>query len=476
VIGSLARSISACDPWTTLAAALHLDLDPAGSRHDALERAIRAAIRGGRLPPGTRLPSTRVMASELGLARGTVVEAYEQLRAEGYLGAQRGAGTWVAELAPAPPGVAATVAGPARPPRFSFHPGLPDLTAFPHAAWTGALRRGLRDAPAASLGYGDPRGRPELRTALAGYLARARGVVADPELIVVCAGFSHGLSLLSRVLVAQGRDRVAMEDPCLSDHREVAHAARMRVLPLTADARGARTDLLAATGADAAVLGPAHQFPLGAALHPERRAAAVAWARATGGLLVEDDYDAELRYDRQPVGALQALDPEHVVYAGTASKTLAPALRLGWLVLPPALLEPLTALRAREDVQPSAMDQIAFAELLASGAFDHHVRRMRTRYRRRRDRLVAMLAERAPAVTPVGISAGLRVLLQLPRGALPAEELARRAAARSVELFPVGRYHHDGRAVRDGVVAGYAALPEHDFEAGIAALGDLLTV
>jgi GntR family transcriptional regulator / MocR family aminotransferase len=278
------------------------------------------------------------------------------------------------------------------------------------------------------------------------------------------------------VLRAEGRDLVAMEDPCLSDHRAVVRAAGMRIAAVSADTRGAHTELLAATGAHLAVLGPAHQFPLGAVLHPERRAAAVAWARATGGLLLEDDYDAELRYDRQPVGALQALDPDHVVYAGTVSKTLAPALRIGWLVVPPRLLEPLTALRACEDVQPSAMDQIAFAELLRSGAFEHHVRRMRTRYRRRRDRLVAVLAERAPAVAPVGISAGLRVLLQLPRGAPPATELARRAAERSVGLFPVGPYHHDGRPVRDGIVAGYAALPEHDFEAGLTALGDLLAV
>jgi GntR family transcriptional regulator / MocR family aminotransferase len=460
-----------------LAVSLHLELDPAGARHEALERALRAAIRAGRLAPGTRLPSTRAMAADLGLARGTVVEAYEQLRAEGYLGARHGAGTWVAELAPAAPAAAlAAPAGPARPPRFSFHPGQPDLTAFPRAAWAGALRHGLRDVPAPSLGYGDPRGRPELRAALAAYLARARGVVADPERIVVCAGFSHGLALLCRVLRAEGRDVVAMEDPCLSDLREVARAAGMRVVGVSADTRGARTALLGATGAHLAVLGPAHQFPLGAVLHPERRAAAVAWARSTGGLLLEDDYDAELRYDRQPVGALQALDPDHVVYAGTVSKTLAPALRIGWLVVPPRLLEPLTALRAREDVQPSAMDQIAFAQLLTSGAFDHHVRRMRTRYRRRRDRLVAMLAERAPAVAPVGISAGLRVLLQLPRGAPPATELARRASERSVQLFPIGPYHHDGRPVRDGIVAGYAALPEHDFEAGIAALGDLLAV
>ncbi len=463
------------DHWTTSAATLHLTLDPDGPRRAGLEGALRAAIRDGRLAAGTRLPATRTLAADLGLARGTVVEAYAQLQAEGYLDGRRGAGTWVAALAAARPGAAVPAQARPQPPRFSFHPGLPDLTEFPHAAWASALRRGLRSASAASLGYGDPRGRPELREALASYLARARGAVADPELIVVSAGFSHALALLSRVLGARGVTRIAMEDPCLTQHREIVAGAGLRVAALAVDGRGARTDLLAGTRAGAAVLAPAHQFPLGTVLHPERRAAAVAWARATRGLLIEDDYDAELRYDRLPVGALQAIDPDHVAYAGSASKTLAPGLRLGWLLLPRELVEPMCALRMIEDVHVSAPEQIAFAELLRSGAFERHVRRMRTRYRARRDRLVAMLAARAPAVTPVGISAGLRVLLELPPAGPSGRDLHARARERSIELFPVGPYHHDGRAARDGVVAGYAALPEHAFDAGLSALGDLLS-
>ncbi len=462
------------DSWTTSGPGLQLTLDPRGGRRDALESSLRAAIRDGRLGAGERLPSTRALAIDLGLARGTVVEAYAQLTAEGYLEARHGAGTWVADVALATPDVAARAERTTRAPRYSFHPGLPDLTAFPHAAWASALRRGLRQAPAASLGYGDPRGRPELREALAAYLGRARGAVADPELVVVCAGFRHGLSLLSRALRARGGGRVAMEDPCLETHREVAAAAGLRVVPLAVDAHGARTDLLGATGAVAAVLAPAHQFPLGAVLHPERRAAAVAWARSTGGLLIEDDYDAELRFDRPPVGVLQSLDPDHVAYGGTVSKTLAPGLRLGWLLLPPALLEPILALRNAEDVHVSATDQVAFSELLRSGAFERHVRRMRARYRARRDRLVEMLAARAPTVRTVGISAGLRVLLVLPQDGISGEELAARARERSIELFPVGPYHHDGRSDSDSVLVGYGALPEHAFEAGLSALGDLL--
>jgi GntR family transcriptional regulator / MocR family aminotransferase len=459
-----------------LAVTLELVLEQSGPRRAALETALRAAIREQRLAPGQRLPSTRALAYDLGIARGTVVEAYAQLQAEGYITARQGAGTWVADVLAAPPTSAREAALPDRPPRFSFGPGLPDLAAFPRAAWTNALRLALRDAPAATLGYGDPRGWPGLRQALAGYLARARGVAADPELIVVCAGFVHGFSLLTRVLRAQGVRRIAMEDPCLWWHRDVARAAGLHVVPLPVDEQGARTDLLDGSDAGAVFLAPAHQFPLGAVLHPERRSAAIAWARTTKGLVIEDDYDAELRYDRQPVGALQALDPEHVAFAGTASKTLAPGLRLGWLLLPQNLVEPVVALRRVEDVHVPAPDQLAFSELLLSGAFERHVRRMRTRYRARRDRLLAMLAERAPSATPVGISAGLRVLLELPADAPSADELAERAARQSIELFPVGRCYHGGRAVRDGLVIGYAAVPEHAFESALTALGDFLEV
>ena len=275
----------------------------------------------------------------------------------------------------------------------------------------------MRDTPAASLGYGDPRGRPELRALLADYLARVRGVVADPEQIVLCGGFRHGLSLVRARSGARGAAGSRWRSPASTTI--TAHVAAGSTRSPARGRHGARTDLLDESGASAALLGPAHQFPRGAVLHPERRASAVAWARASGGLLVEDDYDAELRFDRPPIGALQALDPECVAYGGTVSKTLAPGLRLGWLVLPPALLDPVMALRDAEDLHVPAPDQIAFAELLRSGAYERHVRRMRARYRARRDRLVAMLAERAPRLTPVGISAGLRVLSSCRRTARP---------------------------------------------------------
>jgi len=460
--------------WTTSGPDLHLALAVAGTRHAALEDALRAAVRDGRLAAGTRLPSTRALAGDLGLARGTVVEAFAQLTAEGYLDARHGAGTWVADLSLAGVQRVPALERPERAARFSFSPGLPDLTSFPQAAWLRALRHGLRGLSAASLGYGDPRGRRDLREQLAWYLARARGVRADPELVVVCAGFRHGLSLVARALQLDGARTIAMEDPCAEQHRAVAAAAGLALRPLPVDGRGARTDLL--DGSDAgAVLSPAHQFPLGVVLHRDRRAAAVTWAMATGGVIVEDDYDGEFRYDRQPVGALQALAPDRVAYGGTSSKTLAPGLRLAWIVVPARLLEPIVSLRSAEDVHVSALEQVALCEMLRSGAYERHVRRMRARYRARRDRVLEMLARSAPVLVPVGISAGLGMLLELPEGGTSASELIEEAGRRSIELHSLAAGYAGGRPPRDGIVLGYGALPEHAFEAGLNALGELLS-
>jgi GntR family transcriptional regulator/MocR family aminotransferase len=459
--------------WTTSGPDLHLALPVAGTRRAALEEALRAGIRDGRLAAGTRLPSTRALAGDLGLSRGTVVEAFAQLTAEGYLEARHGSGTWVADLSL--PGIRRVPPPerPARAARFSFSPGLPDLASFPQAAWMAALRHGLRGLSAASLGYGDPRGRRDLREQLASYLARARGVRADPELVIVCAGFRHGLALVARALRLEGARTIAMEDPCAEQHRAVAAAADLCLSPLPVDARGARTDLLEPSVAGA-VLAPAHQFPMGVVLHPDRRAAAIAWAAATGGIVVEDDYDGEFRYDRQPVGALQSLAPDAVVYGGTASKTIAPGLRLAWIVVPPRLLDAVVWLRSAEDVHVSALEQVALCEMLRSGAYERHVRRMRARYRARRDRVLDLLADRAPALVPMGISAGLGMLLELPAEGPGSSALIEAARGRSIELFALGPSFHDGRAPRDGIVLGYGALAEHEFEAGIRALGELL--
>lgn len=446
---------------------LHVSL-ARGGRRVGLERAIRAAIRSGRLAPGERLPSMRALARDLGLARGTVAEAYSQLAAEGYLRTSQGAPT---RVAPGPlPRADAGLSAPAPPPgpRFSMLPGVPDPSAFPRTAWLAALRRALASAPDQALSLEvDPRGRPELRAALAAYLGRARGVLADPERIVVCSGFTEGLALLGAALHARGASTLAMEDPCLLHHREVMAASGVTVAALPVDERGAVAHI--PDGADAVVLTPAHQFPLGPTLAPQRRADFVSWARSHDAIVVEDDYDGEFRYDRHPVGALQGLDPEHVIYAGTASKTLAPGLRLGWLVVPAALLDDVIEAK-RVTGATHALDQLALAELLRSGAFDRHVRHMRQRYRRRRDLLLALLAEHAPGLRPRGIAAGLHLVVEPGRGAAGEQELIARAAQQSLALGPLRPCWHGGAEPRAGVVMGYAAPAEHAFSATLAAL------
>jgi GntR family transcriptional regulator/MocR family aminotransferase len=422
---------------------------------------------------GERLPATRVLARDLGVSRGTVVEAYEQLIAEGYLSARQGSGTEVARTAAAP---SLPPPEPAAEPalRFNFHPGVPDATSFPADQWVRALRRALRGVRPERLGYEDPRGTPELRFVLASYLARARGVVTSPELVVSCAGFLRGLDLLCHALRGMGARRIAMENPTIPMHREVAAAAGLEVIALEVDDHGALVDKLETSRADAVLVTPAHQFPLGATLPPERRAALVEWARRSGRFVIEDDYDGEFRYDRQPVGALQALDPDRVVYCGTASKTLAPALRLAWLALPPLLIDRVTELKRRAERQLPFTEELALAELIESGDWDRHLRRMRGRYRARRDRFTDMLAQRAPGARALGISAGLHAVVELPAGSPSERQLVGRARERSVGVYGLGNFWHTPRRGPAAVVVGYGSPPEHRFAAALRALGDVL--
>ncbi|MDH6586782.1 GntR family transcriptional regulator/MocR family aminotransferase [Streptomyces sp. SAI-133] len=452
--------------WATFGVDLHLDPTGPGVRR-GLTDALREAVRTGRLAPGTRLPSSRALAADLGIARNTVADAYADLVAEGWLTARQGSATRVSDRTVVPPaGAAPRPREPGRP-THNLVPGTPDLAFFPRAEWLKAARRALATAPYQALDYGDPRGRVELRTALAEYLSRARGVRADPGRILVCAGFSHGLRLLGAVLRARGARTVAVESYGLDVHWNLLAAAGLRTVPLPFDERG--TDPGELTDQDAVLLTPAHQFPMGGTLHRDRRAAVVEWARRTGGLVVEDDYDGEFRYDRQPVGALQGLDPDHVVHAGTASKSLAPGLRLGWLVLPPGLMEEVLAVKGGIDTCGS-LDQLTLAQFLTSGAYDRHVRAARLRYRRRRDALVAELARRAPRVHATGIAAGLHVVLGLPPGT---EQPALRAAAwQGLAVHGLHRYQHPDAVVErhDALVVGYGTPPDHAWSGALEAL------
>ncbi|MFF2793174.1 PLP-dependent aminotransferase family protein [Streptomyces sp. NPDC058049] len=449
---------------------LHLELPAEGARRTALAQALRSAVRSGRLAGGTRLPPYRTLAADLGLARNAVADAYAELVAEGWFTARQGSGTQVAEGV-ATAGAPAAPAGPAPDrPHHDLLQGKPDPASFPRAAWAASARRALTEAPTEAFGPGDPQGRPELRRALAGYLSRARGVRCGPENIVICSGFANGLRLLSSV---RPRDW-AVEAYGLPFHHGILQAAGVRPHPVPVDEDGARTTELPSR-ALTLLLTPAHQFPTGGRLLPARRAAAVEWARGTDGVIVEDDYDGEFRYDRKPVGALQGLAPEHVVYAGSLSKSLSPALRLGWLVLPDQLRDQVLAAKGLRESWASTLDQLALADFIECGAYDRHVRRMRLRYRDRRDQLVAVLAARAPEVRVTGISAGLHAVLELP----PGRESPALAAAHAVGLALDGlsSYQHpaDPTPHREGLVVGYATPPDSAFTRALAALAGVVS-
>ncbi len=438
-----------------------------GRRRAQLEDRLRELVRDGTLSAGGRLPSTRSLAADLEVSRRLVVDAYAQLLAEGYLVSRRGGGTYVAAGAATMDGAEPQARLPAL--QFDFFPGAPDLASFPRLLWARALRDVLRAAPVTAFAYPDGRGAFALRSQLAAYLRRVRGVVADPDAIVVCAGATQGLALLGRALARRGAGAIAVEDPGLPPHRAVLSYAGLEVRGVPVDAYGLDVDAL---DAPVVLATPAHQCPTGVVLSPERRGALVQWARA-GGLVVEDDYDAEFRYDRAPLGALQGLAPEHVVYLGTVSKTLAPGLRLGWLVLPSTLLDAVLEAKVLDDLGSATIEQLALARLLESSAYDRHLRKARRRNRSRRDALIAAIARELPHARVSGISAGLHALVRLPR-ALDAGRLRALAAERGVGVYPLSAHMIDPPARSDALVLGYANLTEPAIAEGVRRLAEAL--
>jgi len=439
----------------------------AGPIRRQIERAVRDAARSGRLPAGTVVPSTRVLARDLGVSRGVVVDAYEQLIAEGFLVAHQAARTTIA------PGVRPVTDEPVRPPqdvvRCDFRPGAPDVREFPREDWSRAARRALRAVSPGDLGYGDARGATALRAALSEYLARVRGVVAMPANVVICTGFAQGLGVAVRALAKHGIRRIAMEDPAQPDIGRIASAAGVVVARVPVDDQGLITERLVETGARAVIVTPAHQFPSGSVLGPDRRRELLAWAERCRGFVIEDDYDAEYRYDGSPVGALQGLAPERVVYAGSASKILAPALRLGWLCVPPALVDHAIEAKKLADLGTPCFEQFVYAEFLQSGALDQHLRRMRLLYRCRRDALIRALHVRRASWTIHGIAAGLHLVAMLPRGTNE-RQVAHAAADHDVRLYPIGTYwRHRPRRGPQGLVLGYAHLTEGEIADGVTA-------
>ena len=427
---------------------------------------LRDAVRSGQLAPGTTLPSTRILAQDLGFSRGVVVDAYAQLAAEGFVHSRPGAATTVgyvqAEALPARWHNERPLARPG--PELDLRPGLPDLSAFPRRAWTAASRDVLRDLPDAELGYSEPWGPWELRRQLASYLARVRGAMTAPDGVVVVSGVTQGLSLLSRMLLRDCEARIAVEDPSNAIQRHLLGRLGLTVVDVPVDESGLQVDVLAATKSRAVLCTPAHQYPSGVVLSPARREQLLRWASEVGGLIIEDDYDAEFRHDRAPVGCLQGMDPQHVALVGSVSKTLAPALRIGWVVTPPRLLPALRAIKRDDDFGSNAINQHVLARLLESGAYDRHLRGMRRRYRQRRDAFIEALARRLPDWQVMGSAGGLHLTVALP----PEMHEGRLVAAASgLGLSVLGLAPMSGSTgTEPGIVISYArATPSMSEEA-----------
>jgi len=484
--------------WSGLGPDLLLQLDRARAEplRAQLEGGLRDAIRSGRLAAGERLPSSRELARQLGLSRGLVQDCYGQLYAEGYLTTRAGSATRVATALEADPvaggvgeprsgtlDVGSTGGAPVRPvparpgPALAvdFRAGVPDLAGFPRSDWAWAQREACRTAPTAALDYGDPRGDPHLRHVLAGYLRRVRGAAVDPEHVVVCAGFAQGLALVIRALARAGVRRVGFEDPGYGkgETRDATIAAGMEPVPVPVDGNGLDVGALAASRVGAVLVTPAHQWPTGVVLAPERRHALIAWAERHDAVVIEDDYDAEFRYDREPVGAVQGLAPGRVVTIGTVSKSLAPAVRLGWIVCPPALTGAVVAEKRLSDRGSPVLDQLALARLMESGRYDRHLRRMRSAYAARREVLVDALARHAPGVAVTGLAAGFHAVAHLPEPAGEREVVAA-AAARGVGLYGMSECRADHAVTPAQLILGFGNLTERAVARGVAAIADLL--
>jgi len=457
-----------------------LDRDAAAPLRAQLEDGLRRAIRTGRLPAGERLPSSRELARQLGVSRGLVQDCYGQLHAEGYLTARVGSATRVASVSSSSPlsSPASAPVPPAAAPRLiaDFASGVPDLASFPRADWAWAVREAVRTVPTAALTYGDPRGNVQLRQVLAGYLRRVRAADADPARLVVCAGFAQGIAMIARALAATGVRRMGFEDPGYGDGetRTAAVRAGIEPVPVPVDEDGVDVDALEAAGVGAVLLTPAHQWPTGVVLAPARRHALVSWASRTGAVVIEDDYGAEFRYDREPVGAVQGLAPDRVVVLGTVSKSLAPAVRLGWVLAPGWLLAAVADEKRLGDRGSPVLDQLALAALVESGRYDRHLRRMRAVYAGRRTALVAALSAHAPGVPLTGLAAGFHAVAHLPATVDEASVIAA-ARARGVGVYGMSASRSSGATTPPQLILGFGNLGERAIGAGVEAVGDLLS-
>ena len=460
--------------WSASAPEIFIELDRKSPETlgSQLQNGLRTAVRTGRLQAGERLPSSRKLAIHLGVSRGLVQAAYEQLEAEGYLRAFGGSATRV-EFSAQPAVV--TPPKPMPPARLGidFAPGRPDLNSFPARDWLWACAEATRTATARDMGYGEPQGSIRLREVIASYLQRVRGAFASADDVVICSGFTQGVALTLAALRAAGATSVAVEDPGHLDMPILVRRAGMHPIFVPVDDRGLVVDELARTDATAAIVTPAHQTPTGVVLTPERRLALLQWAEQGSGVVIEDDYDSEFRYDKQPVGSLQGLAADRVVSVGSVSKSLAPAVRLGWVLAPRHLRAQIADEKHRTDRGSPTLDQLALARLMESGRFDRHLRRMRSVYAARRKVLVDSMALHAPNLELTGLAAGFHAIAPLPEGANEVE-IIDAAAQRSVGLQGLGRYRSPNSDGPPAIVFGFGDVNQNAIKRGIAAIGDLL--
>lgn len=468
---------------------------PEGGLSDWLAASLRAAISDGRLPIGSRLPATRVLAADLRVSRGVVTEAYQRLTEDGHIVGRGRAGTVVVAIPhtpkpgppgktkarperpktvfDSPPGVEVFEAARAAPARIDLSPGVPDLASFPRAAWLRAERAVLSELSAVDFGYGDPRGAPAMRAAVATWLARNRGITVDPAEVIIVAGVAQTLDLLAQILQQDGVKTLAVEDPGSLGTRQQFHHRDIATPPVTVDEDGIRVDELRATGAPAVLLTPAHHFPTGVVLGGERRRELMRWA-SEGGLIVEDDYDAEHRYDRPPVPAIRSMLAEQVCYTGSVSKLLAPALRVGWVLPPPKYREAFVAAKRFADLGNAVLPQLVLAHLMDSGELERQLRFLRRRHRQRRDAMITAIREYLPEAKVHGAAAGLHLMITFDSTAFKGNDakLAAEILARGVKVQPLS-WHHQ-RPARPGLVLGYAANNQSDLAEGIATIAEAL--
>jgi GntR family transcriptional regulator / MocR family aminotransferase len=448
-----------------------LERRPGETLRACLERTLREAIREGSLRAGVELPASRVLAAELGVSRGVATDAYAELEAQGYLQVEPRRPPVVAEIHAGSPKETSAPARAAPRPRFDMTPTAPDVTLFPRGVWATALAAAVREAPADVLDYGHPQGTETLRERLADELGRTRGVISDPSQIVVVQGTAQGLDLVLRMLRRRGARRIAVEDPSLSRQHQQIKGLGLSLIGQRVDHDGLIVSGLDAE-ADAVIVSPAHQFPTGAVLSGARRRELLAWGREGGGLVIEDDYDAEFRYDREPVRALQGLQPDNVVYLGTTSKTFAPALRLGWLIAPSHLIEELVAVKELLDDFSPTLEQLALARMLEAGHYQRHIRKTRMVYRERRNTLIRALEDHFPQLSVSGVAAGLSVTLNLPEYC-DDTELERAALHAGIRVQTLSRYAL-GDMRPPGLVIGYGRMHEAAIGPAIDALSKVL--